>query len=160
MTIEIRPATAEDAGTLLALVKALAVYEKKPDAVKATEADLLRDGFGPTPRFEALLAFVDGAPAGFALYFADYSTWEGRPGLFLEDLFVAETARRRGVGRALLVELARIVVARGWGRLNLNVLTWNPARDFYHAIGFAHMAEWAPYRIDGAALRRLAEEPR
>jgi GNAT superfamily N-acetyltransferase len=156
MTIEIRAATAADAGTLLELVKALAAYEKKPDAVKATAADLLRDGFGPAPRFEALLAFVDGKPAGFALFFADYSTWEGRTGLFLEDLFVAEAARRRGVGRALLAELAGIVVARGWGRLNLNVLTWNPARAFYHAIGFEHMAEWTPYRIEGDALRRLA----
>jgi GNAT superfamily N-acetyltransferase len=77
--------------------------------------------------------------------------------LFLEDLFVAERARRHGVGRALLADLARTVVARGWGRLNLNVLTWNPARAFYHALGFEHMEEWAPYRVDGEALRRLAK---
>jgi GNAT superfamily N-acetyltransferase len=157
MTIEIREATAADVGILLGLVKELAAYEKQPDAVKASEADLLRDGFGPERRFEARIAFLDGKPAGFALFFADYSTWEGRPGLFLEDLFVAERARRHGVGRALLTDLAKIVAARGWGRLNLNVLTWNPARAFYHALGFEHMSEWAPYRIDGDALRRLAE---
>jgi GNAT superfamily N-acetyltransferase len=157
MTIEIRDATEADVGTLLGLVKALASYEKKPDAVKATEADLLRDGFGPERRFEARLAFIAGRPAGFALFLPDYSTWEGRPGLFLEDLFVAEWARRRGVGRALLADLAAIVVARGWGRLNLNVLSWNPAREFYHALGFEHMDEWLPYRIEGEALRRLAE---
>jgi GNAT superfamily N-acetyltransferase len=157
MTIEIRDATAADVGTLLSLVRELATYEKKPHAVKATEADLLRDGFGPERRFEARIAILDGEPVGFALFFADYSTWEGRPGLFLEDLFVAQRARRHGVGRALLADLARTAVARGWGRLNLNVLTWNPARAFYHALGFEHMEEWAPYRVDGDALRRLAE---
>src|SRR5258707_15729597 len=124
MTIEIREATAADVGTLLGLVKELAAYEKKPHAVKATEADLLRDGFGPERRFEARIAFLDGQPAGFALFFADYSTWEGRPGLFLEDLFVAERARRHGGARALLTDRARPVVAGGWGRRNLKGVTW------------------------------------
>jgi len=156
MTIEIRHATAADVGILLDLVKALAAYEKQPDAVKATEEDLLRDGFGHERRFEARLASLDGRPAGFTLFFPDYSTWEGRSSLFLEDIFVAEWARRRGVGRALIADLAEIVLERGWGRLNLNVLNWNPARKFYRALGFEHMKEWLPYRLEGDALRRLA----
>jgi GNAT superfamily N-acetyltransferase len=157
MTIEIRAATEADVGTLLRLVKDLAAYEKKPASiVKATEADLRRDGFGPERRFEARLAFIDGKPVGFTLFFPDYSTWEGRPGLFLEDIFVAESARRRGVGRALMADLAAIALGRGWGRVNFHVLTWNPAREFYHALGFEHIDEWLPYRIEGAALRRLA----
>jgi GNAT superfamily N-acetyltransferase len=158
MTIEIRTATETDAGTLLALIKDLAVYEKQPaSVVQATEEDLRRDGFGPQRRFEARLAFIDGKPVGFTLFFADYSTWEGRPGLFLEDIFVAESARRRGVGRALMADLAAIVLARGWRRINFRVLAWNPARQFYHALGFAHIDEWLPYRIEGDALRRLAK---
>jgi GNAT superfamily N-acetyltransferase len=157
MTIELRSATETDAGTLLGLIKDLAVYEKQPvSVVQATEADLRRDGFGPNPRFEARLAFIDGRPAGFTLFFPDYSTWEGRPGLFLEDIFVAEWARRRGIGRALMADLASIALARGWRRINFRVLSWNPAREFYHALGFAHIDEWLPYRIEGAALDRLA----
>jgi len=158
MTIEIRSAAAIDAGILLGLIKDLARYEKKPASlVQATEEDLRRDGFGPEPRFEARLAFIDGKPVGFTLFFPDYSTWEGRAGLFLEDIFVAEAARRRGVGRALMADLAAIVLARGWRRINFRVLTWNPAREFYHVLGFAHLDEWLPYRIEGAGLRRLAK---
>lgn len=158
MTIEIRSATEEDVGTLLGLIKELAIYEKKPvSIVQATEEDLRRDGFGLARRFEARLAFIDGRPAGFTLFFPDYSTWEGRAGLFLEDIFVAEWARRRGVGRALMADLAATALARDWRRINFRVLTWNPAREFYHALGFAHIDEWLPYRIEGEALRRLAE---
>ncbi len=158
MTIEIRSATESDTGSLLRLIKELAVYEKKPaSVVEATEEDLRRDGFGLERRFEARLAFIDGEPVGFTLFFPDYSTWEGRPGLFLEDIFVAETARRRGIGRALMGDLAAIALARGWRRINFRVLTWNPAREFYHALGFAHIDEWLPYRIEGAALHRLAK---
>jgi GNAT superfamily N-acetyltransferase len=102
MTIEIRSATEADVGILLGLIRDLAVYEKKPvSIVQATEEDLKRDGFGLNRRFEARLAFIDGKPVGFTLFFPDYSTWEGRAGLFLEDIFVAETARRGGGGRAL-----------------------------------------------------------
>ena len=108
-------------------------------------------------RFEARLAFIDGKPVGFTLFFPDYSTWEGRAGLFLEDIFVAESARRRGVGRALMADLAAIALARGWRRINFRVLTWNPAREFYHALGFAHIDEWLPYRIEGDGLRKLAK---
>jgi GNAT superfamily N-acetyltransferase len=157
MTIEIRSATEADVGILLGLIRDLAVYEKKPvSIVQATEEDLKRDGFGLNRRFEARLAFIDGTPVGFTLFFPDYSTWEGRAGLFLEDIFVAETARRRGIGRALMADLAAIALARDWRRINFRVLTWNPARDFYHALGFAHIEEWLPYRIEGKALRKLA----
>jgi GNAT superfamily N-acetyltransferase len=157
MTIEIRSATEADVGILLGLIRDLAIYEKKPvSVVQASEEDLKRDGFGLNRRFEARLAFIDGKPVGFTLFFPDYSTWEGRAGLFLEDIFVAETARRRGIGRALMADLAAIALARDWRRINFRVLTWNPAREFYHSLGFAHIEEWLPYRIEGEALHKLA----
>jgi len=156
--ISLRFATADDVGTLLELVRALALYEKAPEAVVATEADFLRHGFGPERRFEALLAFVGGRPAGFALFFPNFSTWLGRPGLYLEDIFVLEWARKLGVGRRLMARLAAIAVERGGGRLDFWVLHWNPARDFYHRLGIRHMQEWLPYRAEGAALEALARE--
>lgn len=156
--ITLRAAGTEDVGVLLGLVRDLAIYEKVPDAVLATEADLLRHGFGPERRFEALIALVDGRPAGFALFFPNFSTWQGRPGLFLEDLFVAQWARKHGVGRRLVARLAAIAVERGWVRFDLSVLHWNPARQFYHRIGMRHLEEWLPYRIDGTALTALAAE--
>ncbi|HTZ80644.1 MAG TPA: GNAT family N-acetyltransferase [Stellaceae bacterium] len=157
-TITISAATAEDVSTLLDLVRELALFENEPEAVVATEADLLRHGFGPERRFEALIALADGKPAGFALFFPNFSTWEGRPGLYLEDLFVSEWARKHGVGRRLMARLAAIAVERGWARFDLSVLHWNPARQFYHRIGMRHLEEWLPYRVDGAALRALAAE--
>ncbi|HXA72590.1 MAG TPA: GNAT family N-acetyltransferase [Stellaceae bacterium] len=156
--ITLRFATAEDAGVLLALVRELAIFENAPDAVLATEADLRRHGFGPEPRFEALLAFVDGRAAGFALFFPNFSTWLGKPGLFLEDIFVSEWARKLGVGRRLMAKLAAIAVERGWGRLDFSVLHWNPARGFYHRLGIRHMEEWLPYRAEGDVLAALARE--
>lgn len=156
--ITLRFATADDAGILLALVRELAIYEKAPDAVLATEADFRRHGFGPTPHFEALLAFVDDRPAGFALFFPNFSTWLGKPGLYLEDIFVPEWARALGVGRRLMTRLAAIAVERGWGRLDFWVLHWNPARGFYHRLGFRHMEEWLPYRAEGEALAALAQQ--
>ena len=158
--IVLRPAAAGDVGILLQLIRALAAYEKAPDAVLASEADLLRHGFGAERRFEALLAFVEGKPAGFALFFPTFSTWLGRPGLFLEDIFVAEWARELGVGRRLMARVAALIVERGWGRLDFSVLHWNPARDFYHRLGIAPLEEWLPYRASGAALERLAAEDR
>ena len=158
--ITLRFATAADAGTLLSLVRELAIYEKAPDAVLATEEDFRRHGFGPTPRFEALLAFVGDRPAGFALFFPNFSTWLGKPGLYLEDIFVSEWARKLGVGRRLMARLAAIAVERRWGRLDFWVLHWNPARDFYHRLGFRHMEEWLPYRAEGEALVALAQEDR
>jgi GNAT superfamily N-acetyltransferase len=158
--IMLRFATAEDAGILLALVRELAVFEKAPDAVSATEEDFRRHGFGPEPRFEALLAFVGDRPAGFALFFPNFSTWLGKPGLYLEDVFVSEWARKLGVGRRLMARLAAIAVERGWGRLDFWVLHWNPARGFYHRLGFRHMDEWLPYRSEGDALLALARDDR
>ena len=158
--ITLRFATAEDAGILLALVRELAIYEKAPEAVLATEEDFRRHGFGPEPRFEALLAFVDARPAAFALFFPSFSTWLGKPGLYLEDVFVSEWARELGVGRRLMARLAAIAVERGWARLDFWVLHWNPARGFYHRLGFRHMEEWLPYRAEGDALLTLAREDR
>jgi ribosomal protein S18 acetylase RimI-like enzyme len=152
----IRAATREDVGLLLDFVRELARFERAPDAVVASEADLLRDGFGPTPRFESRLAFLDDKPAGFTLFFTTYSTWEGRPGLYLEDIFVSEWARRSGLGRRLVADLGALAVARGYRRLDLSVLDWNPARAFYERLGIGHHAGWLPYRADGAALAALA----
>lgn len=154
----IRGATRADVGTLSRLVRALAAFERQPDAVKASEADLLRDGFGATPRFEARLALRHGAAVGFTLFFTTYSTWEGRPGLYLEDIFVLEHARRLGVGRALIADLARLALERDYRRLDLSVLDWNPARGFYERLGIRENTGWLPYRVSGAALAALAEE--
>lgn len=154
----IRPATADDADTIVALVQALAIYEKEPlTSVKITAEDVRRDGFGPVPRFEALIAELDDRPVGFALYYHNYSTWEGRAGLFIEDLFVLESARGHGLGRQLITALAAIADARGCRRLDLNVLDWNPTRDFYHRLGILHKTEWLPYRIAQPDLARLGE---
>jgi GNAT superfamily N-acetyltransferase len=154
--ISIRAATRDDVGTLLGFVRALAAFERMPDAVSASEADLLRDGFGPTPRFEARLALLDRRPCGFSLFFTNYSTWEGRPGLYLEDIFVADWARRHGVGRRLIADLAAIALERDYRRLDLSVLDWNPARAFYERLGIGHKQGWLPYRVSGDALAALA----
>jgi GNAT superfamily N-acetyltransferase len=156
--IEIRFATADDVGLLLQLIRELAIFERQPDAVVATEADLLRHGFGVERQFEAILAFLDGEPAGVALFHARFSTWVGRPCFYLEDLYVVEAARRHGVGRRLMARLAAIAVERGWGRIDFQVLDWNPARRFYERLGMQHVDEWLRYGGDEAALRRLAAE--
>ena len=155
--VEIREATAADADTIHALVQALAEFERAPDAVRATAADFRREGFVPTPSFRCLLAEVDGQAAGFALWFYNFSTWEGRRGIYLEDIFVHEWARRLGVGEKLVRRLAAIAVEQGCARLDLWVLQWNPARRFYERLGMRHMEEWLPYRVTGDALQRLAE---
>jgi GNAT superfamily N-acetyltransferase len=156
--ITLRFATADDVGLLLQLVRELAAYERSPNAVVATEDDLRRHGFGPERRFEALVASIDGEPAGFALFFPDFSTWRGRPGLWLEDLYVREWARGRGVGKRLMVRLAAIAIERGWPVLHFNVLDWNPARGFYRRLGFENRSEWLAYGATGEVLRRLAAE--
>ena len=158
--IRVRFATAEDCGLLLRLIRELAIYERAPDAVVASEEDLLRHGFGPDPQFEAILAFLDGVPAGAALFHARFSTWLGRPGLYLEDLYVTEKARGRGVGRRLMARLAAIAVERGWGRIDFHVLEWNPAREFYHRLGMRHVDGWLRYGADSEGLRRLADDDR
>lgn len=157
--IVVRPATPADAPVIVQLIRELATYEKEPLAgVKVTEADILRDGFGPQQRFESLLVDVGGRPAGFALFFHNYSTWEGRAGIYVEDIFVSEWARGRNIGRRLLAEIAAIAEARGCRRVDLSVLQWNPARAFYERIGLVEMSEWRPYRLKGEALAALAAE--
>src|SRR6266478_1048844 len=154
--IKLRFATPGDLGLMLQLVRELAAYEKSPDAVVATEDDLLRDGFGRERRFEALLAFVGDQPAGFALFFPDFSTWRGQPSLYLEDLYVRDWARRLGVGRRLMARLAAIAIERGWPALHFAVLNWNPAREFYRRLGISARDEWRPYGATDEALRQLA----
>lgn len=158
MSIAIRPATPNDAGQMLAFIQALADYEREPHAVLATEADILRYGFGEHRYFRCLIAELNGAPAGFALYFYDYSTWLGRPGIFLEDLFVLSEFRRHGVGKALLQRLAAIALDEGCTRLKWEVLGWNQlAIDFYAACGAEFMDAWRTVRVTGEGLRRLAD---
>ncbi len=154
----IRLATQDDAASILKLIRDLAAFENLSDQVKASEADLLRDGFGPTPRFECLIAEHGGNAVGFALFFHSYSTFEGRTGVYLEDLFIVEEARMLGLGRKLIGALAKLAVERNCARLELSVLDWNPARDFYHKLGFQHQNDWLPYRINGEALAKLAQE--
>jgi GNAT superfamily N-acetyltransferase len=157
-TVLIRFARANDVGVLLQLIRELAAYERAPDAVVATEDDLCRYGFGPERRFEALIAFVEEEPAGFALFFPDFSTWRGRPGLYLEDLYVRDWARRLGVGRRLIARLAAIAIERDWPALRLMVLDWNPARGFYRRLGIEPRSEWLPYGMAGEALRLMASQ--
>jgi GNAT superfamily N-acetyltransferase len=155
--LRLRRAVAGDVPVVLRLVRELAEYERAPGEVVAVEADLLRDGFGPgPPRFFVELAEWDGEVAGFALWFFNYSTWQGRAGLYLEDLFVRPPWRGRGVGRALLVHLARTAVAEGCGRFVWQVLDWNaPAIAFYEALGARPLREWVTMRVTGEALARL-----
>jgi GNAT superfamily N-acetyltransferase len=155
-TITIRRAGASDAATIARLIRELAAYEDMLDQVRITEADVRRDGFGERPCFECLLAEVDGEPKGLAIHRPSYSTFDGRPGLYVEDLFVVESARRLGIGRLLMARLAAIAKGRGCSRLSLAVLHWNPARAFYHRLGFSRVEDWLPYQISGDALARLA----
>ncbi len=153
----IRPAAPTDIPDIRAMIVELAVYEREPDAVKASEADLHRALFGERPMAEAVIAEHDGAAVGFALFFTNFSTWEGKGGLYLEDLFVRPAARGLGIGKALLVHLAGIAVARDYGRFQWQVLDWNaPAIGFYKSLGAVPQAEWIAMRVDGDALKRLA----
>lgn len=153
----IRPATPDDADAIHELVVALATYEREPDAVHATPTALRAQLAAERPPFECLLAEEEGRAVGFALFFPTYSTWEGRPGLYLEDLFVREEARGSGVGKALLLACARIAVERGYGRFELAALDWNtPAIGFYEALGGRRNDGWGLFRWDGAALAALA----
>jgi GNAT superfamily N-acetyltransferase len=157
MPTTIRAAVPGDVPLILEFIRALAVFEREPDAVTATEADLLRDGFGPEPYYHCLIADYDGEPAGFAFYFFNYSTWTGNPGLYLEDLFVNPEFRGMGIGKALLARVAAIAVEKGCPRLQWEVLDWNtPAVDFYAALGANFLDEWRNVRMTGEALRKLA----
>jgi GNAT superfamily N-acetyltransferase len=157
MATTIRTATEADVPQILAFIRALAAFEREPDAVTATEEGLLRDGFGPNPIYYCLIADRDGQPAGFALYFFNYSTWKGCPGIYLEDIFVHPEFRDRGIGKALLQQVAAIAVQKGCPRLQWEVLDWNtPAIDFYRAMGAEFLDEWRNVRVSGEALDRLA----
>lgn len=160
MPIEIRSATPADVPLILQFIRDLAEYEKLSHEVVATGEKLTRTLFpadGSAPAAQCGLAFADGAPAGFAIYFFNYSTFLAQPGLYLEDLFVKPEFRGRGLGKALLLHLARIANARGCGRMEWSVLDWNkPAIDFYRSLGATPMDEWTVFRLSGPALARYA----
>lgn len=156
--LSIRPATIADVPLILDFIRGLAEYEREPKAVLATEADLRRDGFGPNPKFRCVIAEWDERPAGFAFFFHNYSTWRGRPGLYLEDLFVTPEMRGKGIGKALLQHLAEIAVAENCYGLVWQVLEWNqPAIKFYESLGATTMDAWETMRIMEPALTRLAQ---
>jgi GNAT superfamily N-acetyltransferase len=156
ISIHIRAATEADVPAIYALIVELAVYEREPEAVTITEADLLRDGWGEQPSFTCLVAEAEGAVCGFALYHPTYSTWQGRA-LYLEDLYVRETHRGRGVGTALLARVAAEAVAQNCARLDWSVLTWNePALRVYERIGALRLDEWRRMRLSEDALAVLA----
>ena len=162
--LTLRPATPSDVPAILGFIRELALYEREPDAVLTTEADLLRDGFpsdeSQSPRrFHCLMADWDATPVGFALYFYNYSTWEGRPGIYLEDLYVQPAQRGKGIGKSILTRLAAIAVEEDCARFEWSVLDWNqPSIDFYHAMGAVMKSEWRGMRVDGEALRNLAKQ--
>jgi GNAT superfamily N-acetyltransferase len=175
----LRPATPSDIPEILAFIRELAEYERAPGSAIATHADLLRDGFGATPRFHCLIAewsepartnheqratnnerrATSNGAAGFVLYFYNYSTWRGRAGITIEDLFVRPAFRRRGIGKALFARVAAIAVAEGCPRLEWAVLNWNtPALDFYRSLGAEPLSEWTTMRVSGEALAGLGSE--
>lgn len=162
MPITLRPATPADLPLILHLIHELAEYEREPDAVEATEAMLHQHLFGHTipsrgPVAECVIGEIDGVAQGFALFFHNFSTWKGKPGLYLEDLFVRPSARGHGLGKALLAHLATIAVDRGCARMEWAVLDWNrPAIEFYMAAGAKPMGEWTTFRLTGEALASLA----
>jgi GNAT superfamily N-acetyltransferase len=157
MTISIRAAGIGDVPLLLQFIRELAIYEKAEDQVEATPDTLARSLFGPDSPSRALVCEQDGRAVGFAVYFFNYSTWQARKGLYLEDLFVQPTARGQGAGKRLLQHLAAIAVREGCGRFEWSVLDWNrPAIDFYEAIGAKPQSEWVRYRLHGQALRDFA----
>jgi len=154
---KIRSARVEDVPIILELIRDLATYERAPHEVTATEEQLLDVLFGERPAAEVLLAFEEKSPVGFAVFFHNFSTWLGRPGLYLEDLFVKPEKRGKGYGRALLVELAKIACDRGCGRMEWAVLDWNePAIKFYRALGAKPMDEWTVFRLTRDGIAKLA----
>ena len=153
----IRAATPDDVPAIFELMRQLAIYEKLEHALVSTAADLSEALFGKNPVAEGILATLEGRPVGYALYFRTYSTFLGKPGMYLEDLFVLPEARGKGLGKALLARLAAITVERGYGRLEWSVLNWNePAIGFYKSLGAVPMDEWTVYRLTGAPLTALA----
>ncbi len=159
--VTIREAVPDDAQTILDFIVGLAEFEHEPRVtVQATVESIRRDGFGERRLFETLIAERQGEPVGMALFFPHYSTWTGTPALYLEDLFVIPAARGTGAGFALMQALAEVAEQRGWRRLDLSVLDWNPARDFYHQLGMIHESEWLLYRLDADGIAQLARNQR
>jgi GNAT superfamily N-acetyltransferase len=155
--IEIRPAEPADAELIFSLIVELAEYERARENVTGSPALLARVLFGPDPSAEALIAEVEGDPVGFAIFYRSFSTWESRPGIWLEDLYVPPEHRRSGVGAALLARLAEITVERGCARLEWAALDWNtPALDFYEKLGAKRLNDWVMHRLDGEALEQVA----
>ncbi|GLK88142.1 GNAT family N-acetyltransferase [Pseudomonas turukhanskensis] len=157
--IQLRNATPDDVSLILSLIHELAVYEKLSDQAVATPEDLTTNLFGPRPFAEVLIGELDGEPQGFALFFPNFSTFLGKPGIYLEDLYVREHARSSGLGKALLARLAQLAVQRGCGRLEWSVLDWNePALGFYRRLGARPQDDWTTYRLSGAALAELGKQ--
>jgi GNAT superfamily N-acetyltransferase len=156
--IKVRPATVDDVELLHKFSVDLSTYEDEPHAVTASPQILARDGFGKDPQFAAMIAEIAGKPVGFALYTFNYSVWTGARGIFIEDIWVVPEQRRGGVARALMTALAKECVVRGYKRIDLNVLDWNPARGFYEKIGLRWIKNWLPYRLSGEALEKLAAD--
>ncbi|MFZ9226838.1 MAG: GNAT family N-acetyltransferase, partial [Candidatus Nanopelagicaceae bacterium] len=154
--MKIRPARRDEAAIILQLINDLAEYEKAPDEVKATEKEITETIFADNPKVFCDFVEVDGDIAGMAIWFLNYSTWQGKHGIYLEDLFVKPEYRGRGYGKALLQHLASICNERGYGRFQWWVLDWNsPAIEFYRSLGAEAMSEWTVYRVSGLPLRRL-----
>jgi GNAT superfamily N-acetyltransferase len=157
--VSLRFATAADAALIVQLVRELGEFQKEPAGnIKVTEADILRDAFGPAKYIEAILAESGGRTCGFVVFFHNYSTWAGRAGIYLLDVYVRDWARGLGVGRRLMAEMAALARERGCTKLDLSVLQWNPAREFYEHLGFVSQSDWHDYRLSGAALQELADE--
>jgi GNAT superfamily N-acetyltransferase len=156
--MSVRAATEADLDTIISLIRGLAEYEREPDAVVLEPAELRLHLFGPRPFAEVLIAEQAGEAAGFALFFHNYSTWLGKPGIWLEDLFVKPELRGQGHGRQLLVEIARLAIERGCGRVEWSVLDWNePSIAFYRSLGALAMDEWTVYRLTGDSIKQLSE---
>ncbi len=155
--MKLRDATPPDVPAILGFILELAIYERAPDSVKMTALQLHEALFGPKPRAEAVLVDIDGAPQGFAIWYETFSTWTGKPGLYLEDLYVTPTARGQGAGKAIFKHLAAIVVTRDYARMEWSVLDWNePAIKFYQSRRAEALDEWTKYRLTGEALHALA----
>jgi GNAT superfamily N-acetyltransferase len=154
--VRIREAVVEDAPLILALIRELAEYERIADQVAADEETLRRTLFGEGAVPRAIIAEVDGEPVGFAVYFYNFSTFVGRPGLYIEDIYIRPAHRGSGAGRAMMRHCARVAERKGCGRIEMAVLDWNPARSFYERLGAAAMPDWVIYRLQGGAIRRLA----
>jgi len=155
--LRIAQPTRADVALVVSFIKEIAEYERLADEVVATQAMIEQALFGPRPSAEAVIAYWDGEPVGFAVFFTNFSTFSGRPGIYLEDLFVRSTARRNGIGRALLRHLAGLCIERGFTRLQWAVLDWNqPAIDFYQRLGAEPMSDWTVFRLSGEALTGLA----